>query len=131
MPDEGYEKQVHDDGIVVFRVRSTTHTSIDAWYQDVASAFAQALAQGKPVRVMYDLRHLDMVTPYSVQRAEALEKLPVPDDWRVATLVGNAFIANMVSYVKSVSLQPALRDKSRVFSEEAEALTWLRSPRVS
>jgi len=52
----------------------------------------------------------------------------VPDDWRVATLVGNAFIANMVSYVKSVSRLPTMHDRSRVFSDEAEALAWLREP---
>jgi len=128
MTDKGYDKDVYEEGIVVFRVWSTTRASIDEWYQDVAGVFAQALAQGKPVRVMYDLRRIDLVTPYSVQRAEALEQLPIPDDWRVATLVGNAFIANMVSYVKSVSSLPAMRDRSHVFSDEAEALAWLRSP---
>jgi hypothetical protein len=128
MADKGYTKDVHDDGVVVYHIGSTTRSSIDEWFQDVAAEFARALEQGRPVRVMYDLRRVDLVTPYGVQRAEALEKLPVPDDWRVATLVGNAFIANMVSYVKSVSLLPTMRDKSRVFSDEAEALAWLREP---
>jgi hypothetical protein len=126
MADQGYDKQVYEDGIVAYRMRSTARPNVDAWYQDVAVEFARALEQGRPVRVMYDVRRLDLVTPYGVQRAEALEKLPVPDDWRVATLVGNAFIANMVSYVKSVSLLPSMRDKSRLFSDEAEALAWLR-----
>jgi hypothetical protein len=45
----------------------------------------------------------------------------------VATLVGTAFLANMVNYVISVSLLPEMRLKSRVFSDEAEALAWLRS----
>ena len=128
MADKGYTKDVYDDGIVVYRVRSTMRSCIDEWYQDVAAEFARALEQGRPVRVMYDVRHIDLVTPYGVQRAEALEKLPVPDDWRVATLVGNAFIANMVSYVKSVSLLPSMHDKSRLFSDEAQALAWLREP---
>jgi len=126
MADQGYDKQVYEDGIVAYCMRSTARPNVDAWYQDVAVEFARALEQGRPVRVMYDVRRLDLVTPYGVQRAEALEKLPVPDDWRVATLVGNAFIANMVSYVKSVSLLPSMRDKSRLFSDEAEALAWLR-----
>lgn len=128
MADQGYDKQVYEDGIVAYRIRSTARPNVDAWYQDVAAVFAQALEQNKPVRLMYDLHRIDLVTPYSVQRAEALEKLPVPDDWRVATLVGNAFIANMVSYVKSVSRLPTMHDRSRVFSDETEALAWLRTP---
>jgi hypothetical protein len=67
-----------------------------------------------------------MVTSYGVQKAEDLAKLPLPDDWRVATLAGNAFIANMVGYVRLVSLPPEMHNRSRVFSDEAEALDWLR-----
>jgi hypothetical protein len=76
---------------------------------------------------VYDVRNIGLVTPHAIQRAEELEKLAVTDDWRVATLVGTAFLANMVNYVISVSLLPEMRTKSRVFSDEAEALAWLRS----
>jgi hypothetical protein len=100
---------------------------VDAWIADVATVFAQSLEQGRPVRLMYDVRSIGLVTPYAIQRAEELERLAVTDDWRVATLVGTAFLANMVNYVISVSLMPEMRSKSRVFSDEAEALAWLRS----
>jgi len=66
MADQGYDKQVYEDGIVAYRIRSTARPNVDAWYQDVAAVFAQALEQNKPVRLMYDLRRIDLVTPYSV-----------------------------------------------------------------
>lgn len=126
MPDQSYEKEILPDGIVVFAVKSTARAHIDAWYADVASVFAEARAKGAPVRLLYDIRQIDLVTPYSVQKAEDLNKLPQPDNWRVATLVKNSFIANMVNYVRLVSLQPGMRERSRIFSDEAEALAWLR-----
>ena len=126
MPDQPYEKEILPDGIVVFVVKSTAREHIDAWYADVASVFAEARAKGAPVRLLYDVRKIDLITPYSVQKAEDLNKLPQPDNWRVATLVKNSFIANMVNYVRLVSLQPGMREQSRIFSDEAEALAWLR-----
>ena len=124
--DLPYEKQVLEDGIVVFRVKSTIREHIDAWYQDVASVFAKSRAEQAASRILYDIRNIDAITPYGVQKAEDLSKLPLPNEWRVATLVKNAFIANMVNYVRLVSLQPGMRDRSRLFSDEAEALAWLR-----
>jgi len=126
MPDLPYEKEILEDGLVVFRITSTSREHIDVWFQDIASVFAKARADKAAARILYDIRNIEMVTPYSVQKAEDLIKLPLPDDWRVATLVKNAFIANMVNYVKLVSLQPGIRDRSRVFSDEVEALAWLR-----
>ena len=126
MLDKGYDREVLEDNVVVFRARSATRQAVDKWYEDVAMVFAQALAQGTQARLMYDLRNIDMVTPYGLQRAEELDKLPLPEDWRVATLVSNVFVANVANYVISVSMLPAMRNKSRVFADEAEALTWLR-----
>jgi hypothetical protein len=127
MAGKGFEKQVLEDRITIYRSQSSDREVVDAWYDDVAVVFSQSLKQGWPVRLMYDVRNIGLVTPYAIQRAEELERLAVTDDWRVATLVGTAFLANMVNYVISVSLLPEMRSKSRVFSDEAEALAWLRS----
>jgi hypothetical protein len=127
MASQTYDKLVLEDGIIVFRLRSTAREHLDAWYQDVAGVFAEARASGVGVRLLYDVRGIDLVTPYSVQKAEDLNKLPQPVDWRVATLVKNSFIANMVNYVRLVSLQPSVREQSHIFSDEAEALAWLRA----
>ena len=127
MAGKGFEKQVLEDGITIYRAQSSDREVVDAWYDDIAVVFSQSFEQGRPVRLVYDVRNIGLVTPYAIQRAEELEKLAVTDDWRVATLVGTAFLANMVNYVISVSLLPEMRTKSRVFSDEAEALAWLRS----
>jgi hypothetical protein len=127
MAGKSFDKEILEGGITIYRSKSSDHEVVDAWFDDVATVFAQSLEQGLPVRLMYDVRNIGLVTPYAIQRAEELERLAVTDDWRVATLVGTAFLANMVNYVISVSLMPDMRTKSRVFSDEAEALAWLRS----
>jgi hypothetical protein len=127
MAGKSFDKEILEGGITIYRSKSSDHEVVDAWIADVATVFAQSLEQGRPVRLMYDVRSIGLVTPYAIQRAEELERLAVTDDWRVATLVGTAFLANMVNYVISVSLMPDMRTKSRVFSDEAEALAWLRS----
>ncbi len=126
MAGKGFDKEVLEGGITIYRSRSSDREVVDAWYDDVALVFKQSLEQGQPVRLMYDVRNIGLVTPYAIQRSEELERLAVTDNWRVATLVGTAFLANMVNYVISVSLLPEMRSKSRVFSDEAEALAWLR-----
>ena len=126
MAGKSFEKEILEGGITIYRSKSSDREVVDAWIADVATVFAQSLEQGRPVRLMYDVRNVGLVTPYAIQRAEELERVAVTDDWRVATLVGTAFLANMVNYVISVSLMPDMRAKSRVFSDEAEALAWLR-----
>ncbi len=126
MAGKGFDKEILEGGITIYRSKSSDRDVVDAWYDDVAVVFRQSLEQGRPVRLMYDVRHIGLVTPYAIQRSEELERLAVTDDWRVATLVGTAFLANMVNYVISVSLMPEMRARSRVFSDEAEALAWLR-----
>jgi hypothetical protein len=126
MAGKSFEKEILEGGITVYRSKSSDREVVDAWIADVATVFAQSFEQGRPVRLMYDVRNVGLVTPYAIQRAEELERVAVTDDWRVATLVGTAFLANMVNYVISVSLMPDMRAKSRVFSNEAEALAWLR-----
>jgi hypothetical protein len=127
MAGKGFDKEILEGSITIYRSKSSDREVVDAWFDDVATVFSQSLEQGRPVRLMYDLRNIGLVTPYAIQRSEELERLAVTDDWRVATLVGTAFLANMVNYVISVSLMPEMRSKSRVFSDEAEALAWLRS----
>ena len=127
MTGKGFDKEILEGNITIYRSKSSDREVVDTWFDDVATVFAQSLEQGRPVRLMYDLRNIGLVTPYAIQRSEELERLAVTDDWRVATLVGTAFLANMVNYVISVSLMPEMRSKSRVFSDEAEALAWLRS----
>jgi len=125
--DTGYEKEVLADKIVIFRFKSTSRETVDTWFGDVVSEFAKALEEGRRTRVMYDLRVVGMLTPYTLQRAQALERgVPVPDDWRVATLVPSEFVANLVNYVISISQMSGMQSKSRVFSNEDEALAWLR-----
>ena len=126
MAGKSFEKEILEGGITIYRSTSSDHEVVDAWFDDVATVFAQSFEQGRPVRLVYDLRHIGLITPYAIQRGEELERVAVTDDWRVATLVGTAFLANMVNYVSSVSLLPDMRSKSRVFSDEAEALAWLR-----
>jgi hypothetical protein len=127
MAGKGFDKEILEGSITIYRSKSSDREVVDTWFDDVATVFAQSLEQGRPVRLMYDLRNIGLVTPYAIQRSEELERLAVTDDWRVATLVGTAFLANMVNYVISVSLMPEMRSKSRVFSDEAEALAWLRA----
>jgi hypothetical protein len=126
MAGKGFDKEILEGSITIYRSKSSDREVVDAWIADVAKVFAESLEQGRPVRLMYDVRSVGLVTPYAIQRAEELERVAVTDDWRVATLVGTAFLANMVNYVISVSLLPDMRAKSRVFSDEAEALAWLR-----
>jgi len=127
MPDQVYDKQMLEDGVIVFRLKSTAHDHVDAWFQDVGRVLTEAHDKHTMARLMYDTRDIALITPYLVQKAEDLNKFPQPDDWRIATLVKNAFMANMVNYVRMVSLQPTMRERSRVFSDEAEALAWLRA----
>jgi hypothetical protein len=123
--DQGYTKEILEDNVVAFRATYVSRECVDAWVQDVAAVFADALKQGTRARLLYDLRKVNIVTPYSLQRAVELEKLPLPPDWRVATLVVNPFIASVVNYAISISVTPTMREHSHVFANEAEALDWL------
>jgi len=135
MTHGGYEKRVLEDGVVVCTVASSDHEAMEAWFNDVGEVLTQAREQGKPARLMYDVRNLGLLSAYKVQRFDAMEKRvedqeqrQLPSDWRVATVVGNPFIANLVNYFISVSVLPEMRHRSRVFANEMEALAWLRGP---
>jgi hypothetical protein len=123
----GYDKEILSDGIVVYRLRQTSPDCVDAWFADVAEVFARALETGEAPRLLYDVRTLTFPSRHLLQRAEALNKLPAPDTWRVATLAGSQFATELINLVRSVSLLSASQyARSRVFSDEATALAWLR-----
>lgn len=127
MANQAFDKAVLEDGVIVFKIKSTAHEDVDAWFQAVGQVLTEAHDKRTIARLMYDTRDIALITPYLVQKAEDLNKFPQPDDWRIATLVKNSFMANMVNYVRMVSLQPTMRERSRVFSSETEALAWLRA----
>ena len=127
MQMQGYDKEVLDDGIVIYRLIKSDHASVDAFFQDVAGLFARALETGENPRIMYDVRGLTFPSRHMLQRAEALNTLPAPDTWRVATLTGSQFATDIINLIRSISLLSADQyARSRVFSDEEMALAWLR-----
>lgn len=126
MNERGFEKEVREDGIIIWRIHSTQRTIVDAWYADVAGEFAAAFAASKRTRFMYDVRQVSLANPYIMKRASDLAKLPLPVDWKVVTLVNSAFVKTFVSTIRAVSLtSQAMYERSQIFSNEAEALAWL------
>lgn len=128
MANRCYDKEVRSEGIVVFKFKSTSPPCIDTWFEDVAAVFAQALEDQTRVRLMYDVRGLRSPSPYALQRAQDLSKLPLPDDWRVATLTQNAFATNIINFIRKVSLSSDMVTQSRIFANEAQAVAWLLAP---
>ncbi len=126
MTNKGYVKEILKDQIVVLRITSSAREVVDACYEVAASALAEARQQHTCARLLYDVRKLDAVTPYGLRRAEDLGWLPLPDQWRVSALVSSPMVATLYNYLKAASLQPAVRDNSRLFTDEDEALAWLR-----
>lgn len=127
MDNHGYKKEVCDDGVVIYRILSTTRSTVDSWYQDVAGEFAVAFKEGKPTRFVYDMRQVSMTNSYVMKRASDLAKLPLPTDWKVATLVGSTFIKHFINSIRTISLtSQAMYERSQIFTAEAEALAWLR-----
>jgi hypothetical protein len=125
---EGYDKEELEGGITVFKLHNISQETIEAWYQDVAAAFAQAIAEDRPARLLYDVQELAFPTPHLLQRAQDLADLPLPKDWRVATLTANEFARQIIHFIRSISLlAPEMYARSRVFSQKEEALDWLRS----
>lgn len=128
MDMQGYEKEVLDDGIIIYRLREGKVESVDAFFMDVAAVFARALETGEPPRLLYDVRALSFPSRHMLQRAEELNDLPAPDTWRVATLTGSQFATSIINLIRSISLRsPDQYKRSRVFTNEVEAIDWLRS----
>lgn len=124
---KGYEKEVLPDGVVIYRIHGTDKITAETWFHDVTAVFAEAIRQGQPARLMYDVREVGFFTPHVMKRAGQLAQVPLPADWRVATLVKNAFVRQLVSTIKTISLlSQEMYERSHVFSDEAEALAWLR-----
>ncbi len=127
MIDHCYERGVLDGGIIVYRLKKTTRECMDGWFEDVAAVFSTARERDASVRLLYDVRSLDVPTPYSLDRAQALSKLPLPADWRVATVTGTGFATGLINLIRSASLlSHEMYERSRVFSSEREAVVWLR-----
>ncbi len=127
MPDKGYEKEICADGVIVYHLHSKSESAFQDWFEDVAAVFAKAREEGKAIRLLYDVREIDAISPMQMHRAQQLAELPLPDDWRVATLTGSSFATNMINLIRSISLlAPGMYERSRVFSDEGEALAWLR-----
>jgi hypothetical protein len=128
MANRCYDKEIRYDGVVVYKFKSTTHACMDMWFDDVAAVFAEAIKSQASVRLMYDVRGIRSPSPYALQRAQDLSKLPLPDDWRVATLTKNAFATNIINFIRKMSLSSDTANQSRIFSSEVEALVWLLEP---
>ncbi len=129
MIDPGYDKEIRDDGIIIFRIRSTQRPVVDRWYQDVAGEFARALNEGRATRFIYDARRVNLANPYILKRASDLANLPLPPDWRVATLVSSGFLKHFVHTIRVVSLtSQEMFERSQIFTDEDEAVRWLSRP---
>lgn len=127
MQDRGYEKEVLADGVIIYRLHSKSEATFAAWFEDVKAVFARARESGTAARLLYDVREIDAISPRQMRMAQQLADLPLPADWRVATLTGSSFATNMINLIRSISLlSPGMYERSRVFSTEDEALTWLR-----
>lgn len=129
----GYDKEVCPDGIIIYRFtvpaegRFLSNAHTDAWFNDVTQVFAQAKAAGQAARLAYDVRALSIPSPYLLQRAQALARLPLPANWWVATIVRSQFAADVINFIRVASLSTADQTKrSLVFKDEYEALQWLR-----
>lgn len=127
MTENCYDREVLEGCIVVYRLKKTTRECMDAWFEDVASFLETALEQDKPVRLLYDVRPITVPTPYSIERAQALSKFPLPENWRVATVTGTGFATGLINLIRSASLlSQKMYARSRVFSSKREALAWLQ-----
>ena len=129
MSEYCYDKELLEGGIVVYRLRKTSRECMDLWFEDVSNVFESSLAQDNSVRLLYDVRALTVPTPYSLERAQALADLPLPEDWRVATVTGTGFATGLINLIRSASLlSHEMYERSRVFSAERDAIAWLREP---
>jgi hypothetical protein len=127
-PAECYDKEVLEDGIIVYRVKISTGPCADLWFDDIAGEFEHARLEKRHIRLVYDLCRMSLATPYMMQRMQQLSSLPTPENWHVASIASNAFAVNVVKLVKNASLMDAnLFERSQIFSREEEALAWLRS----
>jgi hypothetical protein len=125
----GFEKKTLPDGVIIYHFESASRPVANAWYQDVAGVFAHAVQHNTPARLLYDVRQIGMFSPHVMKRAGDLGKLPLPDDWRVATVVQSGFVKQLVETIKTFSLLSADQyERSRVFNDLDAALAWLRSP---
>lgn len=129
----GYTKEQCADGIIIYRFQMpatgkvVSNACADAWFADVVAVFAQARAADTWAGLLYDARSLNMPTPYILQRAQELARIPLPKDWWVATLVRSQFAADIINFIRTASLSLADQTKrSLVFQDEYEALAWLR-----
>lgn len=125
----GCDKKIFPDGIIVYHITASSRPVVNAWYQDVVTTFQQAIDQNKPAHLCYDIREISFFTPYVMKRAGDLGKVPLPPDWRVATVVKSAFARQIIDTIKTISLlSKDMYERSHVFDDYEEALTWLRRP---
>ncbi|MBN2004184.1 MAG: hypothetical protein JXA21_12580 [Anaerolineae bacterium] len=129
MSDQGYVKEITEDGIIIYRFQSVSRQCIEVWFADVSRVFSDAKAAQTSVHIIYDVRAISSPTPHALKRAHDLAKLPLPSAWYVATLCG-PLAANFVNFIRATSLLSTENfARSQVFRSEEEALAWLRSVR--
>lgn len=126
--NQGYEKEIIEDGIIVYRFKSASRQCMEEWFADISQTFADAKSVDAPIRVIYDVRGVSSPTTHALKRAHDLAKLPLPTEWHVATVCDNPFAANFINFVRASSLLSSeTLNRSRVFRSEEAALEWLRS----
>jgi len=124
-----FQKEILDDGIIIYRIQVSTGECADLWFNDLAAEFARAKAEKRHSHLLFDLRKMNKATPYMLQRMQQLINLPeLPEKWYVASVTGNSFVTGVVHFVKTISLfDSKLGEQAQIFDYEADAIEWLRS----
>ncbi len=124
----GLSIMLDDDGILIARPADITRETVDALYDVLTTSDREAFEAGRSRRTLVDIRKVGWPTPYSVARiVQSSRVTPVGLRESVAILINPSTLAfRLVENMLRKTTKEA-QQITRIFSDEDEAMRWLRS----
>ncbi|MCA9887082.1 MAG: hypothetical protein KC546_01870 [Anaerolineae bacterium] len=122
----GFEWSVREDGILVYRFKDSRRQTIDQWVTIHRQHQNEHIEAGKPIRRIWFLEHGVIPTPYAFHvMVQLTREVPPGTHTHVAAILESSRVQSLIQY--AYSRIDARKDFIRFFSDEGEALDWLKS----
>jgi hypothetical protein len=120
----GFTITYRDDGIIIYHLLDVRRNTVDAWVQAFHENEDEALAEGRHLRCIMDIRNAGLPTPYSTAKATELAKNKSEDlPKSYAILIDDSLGAEIMS--NAMRRLGKWLNNTRLFTDEQAALDWL------
>jgi hypothetical protein len=122
----GFKVSQHEDGYYIYHFEDGTRETIDAWFNTSQQHDMEYAASGKHLARLILFASLILPSPYAIARATKLSHLTPPAlRESSAFVVENEIAYALVSALVSNLEEKKVRDSTRIFRSESEAVAWL------